>query len=329
MLPKLRGCFVGSGSSGMQSPVIAAAIMELVPLKSRENPNALYIGTATYDLPEPRIKQTKALEAAGCIIDDLCCSDVNDSSLQEIETKIAWADIIVVSGGNTLFMVDTWKARGIDVLILEAASRGCVLCGGSAGAIAWFDGGHSDSADPETYRDFMLQEESRESHKADDTDEASEAPSNKTKKKDWDYIRAPCLSFLPGLVCPHYDKTQSNGKPRSEDFDAMLLRHPNELGICIDHNAALIIDSFEDIYRVVTIPDQKGSVDINGNFLQEAVGKPGVWLREVTGTETKEFMRTLLPASGGKLSKLLRKCKGHILEDDRVFKCREENKIST
>ena len=26
--------------------------------------------------------------------------------------------------------------------------RGCVLCGGSAGCICWFDGGHSDSLAP-------------------------------------------------------------------------------------------------------------------------------------------------------------------------------------
>lgn len=33
---------------------------------------------------------------------------------------------------------------------------GAVLTGGSAGAICWFDGGHSDSMDPATYKNNML-----------------------------------------------------------------------------------------------------------------------------------------------------------------------------
>ena len=35
--------------------------------------------------------------------------------------------------------------------------RGCILTGGSAGAICWFHSGHSDSADPDSYVDTMLQ----------------------------------------------------------------------------------------------------------------------------------------------------------------------------
>jgi len=37
---------------------------------------------------------------------------------------------------------------GIDNQIKEAVKRGVVISGGSAGAICWFDGGHSDSMDP-------------------------------------------------------------------------------------------------------------------------------------------------------------------------------------
>jgi hypothetical protein len=43
-------------------------------------------------------------------------------------------------------------------------------------------------------------------------------------------------------VCPHHDKVQSNGVLRAIDFDAMLLRHEGEQGICIDHWAALCVD---------------------------------------------------------------------------------------
>jgi dipeptidase E len=62
----------------------------------------------------------------------------------QVDEMLEGADIILVSGGNTLFAVDRWKLCGIDAAISRAASRGAVLCGGSAGAICWFDAGHSD-----------------------------------------------------------------------------------------------------------------------------------------------------------------------------------------
>jgi dipeptidase E len=41
----------------------------------------------------------------------------------------------------------------------------------------------------------------------------------------WEYVRVEALGILPGLVCPHFDKTQSNGVLRAADFDAMLKRY--------------------------------------------------------------------------------------------------------
>jgi dipeptidase E len=83
------------------------------------------------------------------------------------------AHIIMSSGGNTLYKVNRWKALGIDKMIreiVETKNPAPVLCGGSAGAIIWFDYGHSDSMNPATLLkvDPNLTEE---------------------QKKDWSYIR--------------------------------------------------------------------------------------------------------------------------------------------
>jgi dipeptidase E len=110
------------------------------------------------------------------------------------------------------------------------------MCGGSAGAICWFDGGHSDSMDPDTY--FQKSMESSSS------------------STDWKYIRVSGLGLLPGLLCVHADRTQSNGVPRLDDFVAMLHRHPQERGVALDHFAALVID--QDAYSVLSI--EEGSV---------------------------------------------------------------------
>ena len=69
-------------------------------------------------------------------------------SAAELCDAIDSADIIAVSGGNTLFGMARWRQLGVDRLLRTAWERGAIMVGGSAGAICWFDGGHSDSLDP-------------------------------------------------------------------------------------------------------------------------------------------------------------------------------------
>jgi peptidase E len=85
----------------------------------------------------------------------------------DLAKAVAECDVIYVGGGNTRNMLAIWRASGMDVLLRQAWERGVVLCGISAGAICWFEYGHTDSAgslDP-----------------------------------------MECLGFLPGSCTPHYD----------------------------------------------------------------------------------------------------------------------------
>ena len=63
----------------------------------------------------------------------------------ELRSKILSPDIIYVGGGNTLKMMRRWRYLGVDSLIRQAWENGTVLSGVSAGAICWFEWGHSDS----------------------------------------------------------------------------------------------------------------------------------------------------------------------------------------
>ena len=337
---KIRGCFVGSGSEGMQSKFICQKIIDLIPsttTTTKKAANVLYVGTATYDLSAARMKQTSSFKELGCEINDLSISDPSSSSYHnydEMKDKVDKADIIIASGGNTLYMIDTWNHRGLSKLIKEAVTRGAVVCGGSAGAIAWFDGGHSDSADPDSYQSAMINEAqlAASSSIIDKKDEASEAPATAEDTKQWEYIRAPCLGLLPGLVCPHHDRTQSNGKPRADDFDKMLVeRCDNEIGIGIDHFAALVFDG-NGGYEVLAIPDKPGSVLFNSGssssedigFTAKGDGIPGCWKKVVVNGE---IIRTLI-APRGRVGELLEEASGSIHEDERVNRARIENPIN-
>ena len=77
-------------------------------------------------------------------------------------------DVIFVGGGNTKSMLAVWRDWGLPRILAKAWRSGTVLAGVSAGAICWFRTGITDS---------------------------------------WaDRLRPlPCLGWLPGTCCPHYD----------------------------------------------------------------------------------------------------------------------------
>lgn len=210
--------------------------------------------------------------------------------------------------------MDLWHRSGLSQLLLKAADRGAVLTGGSAGAICWFDGGHSDSADPDTYKDAMLQNTPKIGQ-----DESSSLDKD-SPVKQWEYLRVPCLGIFPGLVCPHSDSTQSNGILRMSDFDAMMLRHSGERGICIDHFAALIVEDSQ--YRVLSLEGRPGSVLPDGSWSEDRKGVPGVWQKDVV--EGK--LQTQLVASSGALTSLLRVA-DDIAQDPHLQLCRDSNPL--
>lgn len=135
-------------------------------------------------------------------------------------------------------------------------------------------------------------------------------------QKSWSYIRVSGLGIFPGLVCPHYDRIQSNGIPRMSDFDEMMKRHSTELGLGIDHFAALEIDG--DDFRILSIPGEFGSVPA------EETSMPGAWIKYWD----EEGVKSTPCPTCGKVEDLLQAIKDprkHIWLDGRVEVCREEN----
>jgi dipeptidase E len=87
---------------------------------------------------------------------------------RDIRDFLLGQDVVYVGGGNTANMLAIWRVHGVDAVLREAWERGIVLTGISAGSICWFEAGVTDSFGDEL------------------------AP-------------LPCLGFLRGSNCPHYD----------------------------------------------------------------------------------------------------------------------------
>lgn len=122
-----------------------------------------------------------------------------DRTVTDITGFLCDQDLIFVGGGNTLSMLAVWRAHGVDVALRAAWDSGVVLTGGSAGSLAWFECGTSDS--------FNL----------DQLEPLHDG-----------------LGFLPGSHCPHYD-----GEEQRRPLYHRLVGDGFPAGIAIDDDAAV------------------------------------------------------------------------------------------
>ncbi|QDQ27805.1 peptidase E [Chitinimonas arctica] len=85
-------------------------------------------------------------------------------------------DAIYVGGGNTKSMLALWRDWGVDRILADAYAAGIVMGGVSAGMICWFEQGLTDSI-------------------------------------PGPLSALPCLGWLAGGACPHYDG-EAQRRPR-------------------------------------------------------------------------------------------------------------------
>jgi len=182
-------------------------------LCARRTPNALIIPTATYDNPETVAAFERVYgKRLGCNVSVMNLLGSTPAK-SELKNTIQSADIIFVSGGNTLKLMRRWRKLGVDRLLLAAQRRGAILAGSSAGAICWYAFGHSDSMG------FY-------------------------NPDDWDYIRVKGLGIIPATCCPHV-----MAEDRIRHFQRMIGRRGGT-GIGIDNDCA--IAWIGNTYRVLT-----------------------------------------------------------------------------
>ena len=207
---------VAIGGGEIRTRGTAAIDREIIRLSRKKHPKLLFIPTASAD-SERYWKRVQ--EYFGTFLK--CKTDVlflvkEQPSHKQIRRKIESADIIYVGGGNTLLMMRLWRRLGVDKLLRSAYENGTVLSGISAGAICWFDSGHSDSMS------FY-------------------------NPRKWKYINVRGLGLIKGIHCPHYN-SETRGIPRRTQFQEMI-RKTGGTGIAIENNCAIafIDDRF---YRV-------------------------------------------------------------------------------
>jgi peptidase E len=137
-----------------------------------------------------------------------------------LEGALLTQDVIYVGGGNTKSMLATWSEWGLPRVLRKAWNRGTVLAGFSAGAICWFESGVTDS-----WADRLT--------------------------------GLPCLGFLPGTCCPHFDS-----EPERRPAVHRLVAARTVSGVLALDDGAAAHFIGRRLFRIVSSHPDRGGYDV-------------------------------------------------------------------
>ena len=168
--------------------------------------NALFFGTASHDSMPYFNSFRKTYTSVFDIKAEVGLLVYGEMDMQKIADKIAAADCIYVGGGDTVFMLDLWKQKGVDKLLIDAYNRGTILCGLSAGAICWFS---------DMYTDYEIM-----------------------RGTSAEYSLHKGLGLIDGLITPHYNE-------REKDFTETFVNSRFKKAFAVENDAAIVFKNGE------------------------------------------------------------------------------------
>ena len=199
----------------------------IISLANKDTPKVLFIPTASGDFT-PYIEKFKDYYSSlGCEVDTLKLTTTDNDNL--IRSKIFSANIIYIGGGNTAKMMRIFKRTKVNEYLLQAYEKGIILTGLSAGAMAYFTNGYSDS--------------------------------NRSTNPEASLTLVKCLNIIPYCFCPHY-----NDEERKSFDEFVKSKHFN--GLALEDNTALVFIN-DEIKGIIKSDEDAKAYFINENSKEE------------------------------------------------------------
>jgi peptidase E len=115
-------------------------------LAARRRPTVCFVGTASGDSDGYTARFHDSFGPLDCVTTNLSLFSRTDATLADTLDSV---DVVYVGGGSTANLLALWRLHGLDTALrARAAHRDLVVCGLSAGALCWFEGGVTDSFGP-------------------------------------------------------------------------------------------------------------------------------------------------------------------------------------
>jgi dipeptidase E len=165
-MPKAAQIVAMGGGGFSMEPDNLALDRYVLSLAETSKPKVTFVATASGDSDSYIERFYTSFRTLRCKPSHLSLFKPQYSDLRSFVLE---QDVVYVGGGSTRNLLVLWKEWGLDVILKEALQAGVILAGLSAGSICWFEQGVTDSV--EAGRLHAI----------------------------------PCLGFLPGSNCPHYD----------------------------------------------------------------------------------------------------------------------------
>ena len=180
------------------------------------------------EIDKKYIERFKAhYESLGCEVDTLLLSQTQNDNL--IRSKIFSSNIIYIGGGNTAKMMRIFKRNKVNEYLLKAYEKGIILTGLSAGAMAYFTNGYSDS--------------------------------NRSTNPEASLCLVKCLNIIPYCFCPHYNEEER------KSFDEFVISKGFN-GLALEDDVALVyID--DEIKGVIKANVNNEGYYINNNLKEK------------------------------------------------------------
>jgi peptidase E len=153
------------GGGFLMEPDNPALDRYILDQSGADRPKVCMLATPSGDSENMLLRFYRTFSRLDCQPSELSLFQPHTADIQDFLLN---QDVIYVGGGNTRSMLALWREWGLDVFLKTAYDAGIVLAGVSAGANCWFEECSTDSIAGQL--------------------------------SVW-----PCLGYLPGSFCPHYD----------------------------------------------------------------------------------------------------------------------------
>jgi dipeptidase E len=132
------GFSMNDGASALDAYVLGLA--------ARPRPTVCFVGTASGDSGAYLARFHDSFGPLDCVTTGLSLFERAD---EELADTLDAVDVVYVGGGSTANLLALWRLHGLDTALrARATRRDLVVCGISAGALCWFEGGVTDSFGP-------------------------------------------------------------------------------------------------------------------------------------------------------------------------------------